>query len=101
MVLEKHVYENVPHFNLYALKSCGKRVLMTKDHILPQSKGGNNDNDNLQTMCSECNNLKDNTTLSPEQIRDLKSLYDALENKIKNVNDRKKFINLYKFIMGN
>jgi hypothetical protein len=68
MVLEKHVYENVPHFNLYAKKECGKKVLMTKDHIIPQSKGGTNENENLQTMCSECNNLKENTVISLEQI---------------------------------
>jgi 5-methylcytosine-specific restriction endonuclease McrA len=54
------------HFNLYATEIVpksvsvrGKReILMTKDHIIPKSKGGNNHYTNLQTMCVRCNNLK-------------------------------------------
>lgn len=42
------------HFNLYA-KEDGKTRLMTKDHIIPKSKGGPNHLDNLQTMCDRCN----------------------------------------------
>lgn len=45
------------HFNLYAVKD-GKEILMTKDHIVPFSKGGKNHTDNYQTMCSECNRDK-------------------------------------------
>jgi 5-methylcytosine-specific restriction endonuclease McrA len=50
-----------PHLNMYAVLN-GEEILMTKDHYVPQSKGGNNDLDNLQTMCSRCNRLKDNIT---------------------------------------
>jgi 5-methylcytosine-specific restriction endonuclease McrA len=42
------------HFNLYAIYE-GKSRLMTKDHIIPSSKGGKNHLDNLQTMCDQCN----------------------------------------------
>jgi 5-methylcytosine-specific restriction endonuclease McrA len=50
---------NKYHLNLYALDGNGNEVLMTKDHIIPRSKGGSNHHENLQTMCSRCNGLKD------------------------------------------
>ena len=46
--------EEAPHANLYAVKD-GKEILMTKDHIIPTSKGGRNIPENLQTMCAVCN----------------------------------------------
>lgn len=46
------------HLNLYALDENGKEVLMTKDHIIPKSKGGKNKLENYQTMCCRCNNNK-------------------------------------------
>lgn len=43
------------HFNLYAEDG----TLMTKDHIVPTSRGGRyNAVDNLQTMCVKCNRAK-------------------------------------------
>lgn len=42
------------HFNLYARKN-EKDILMTKDHIIPKSKGGKNCLNNYQPMCAECN----------------------------------------------
>lgn len=47
-----------PHLNLYAVNSDGERVLMTKDHLIPKSKGGKDKLDNLNTMCFPCNVLK-------------------------------------------
>jgi len=46
------------HFNLYAADEAGNDVLMTKDHIVPKSKGGPNSLNNYQTMCVECNRIK-------------------------------------------
>ena len=46
------------HFNLYAIDDEGDEVLMTKDHIIPHSKGGQNNIDNYRTMCKICNELK-------------------------------------------
>jgi 5-methylcytosine-specific restriction endonuclease McrA len=43
------------HFNLYGFNEKGKEVMLTKDHIIPRSKGGSNDIGNYQTMCSKCN----------------------------------------------
>lgn len=42
------------HFNLYA----DDGTLMTKDHIIPKSKGGLNKVSNMQTMCEPCNKAK-------------------------------------------
>lgn len=59
---EKHTNkENRYHLNLYAIDKNGKEVLMTKDHIIPKSKGGRNILDNYQCMCVNCNCKKGNT----------------------------------------
>lgn len=44
------------HFNLFT----DEGVLMTKDHIIPKSKGGLNTLDNYQVMCTHCNTKKGN-----------------------------------------
>jgi hypothetical protein len=41
--------------NLYAIDKNGNEILMTKDHIVPKSKGGANALYNYQPMCSHCN----------------------------------------------
>lgn len=38
-------------------------IPLTVDHIIPKSKGGTNDMDNLQPMCYTCNQLKGNKIL--------------------------------------
>jgi hypothetical protein len=48
------------HFNLYGKDNNGDLVLFTKDHIVPKSKGGKDNIENMQTMCIECNNHKGN-----------------------------------------
>lgn len=63
-----------PHFNLYGEEN-GRLVLMTKDHILPKSKGGENVLHNYQTMCSICNNLKGNYDLTAEEIFELRTIH--------------------------
>jgi hypothetical protein len=49
----------IPYFNLYT--DCG--TLMTQDHIYPKSKGGLGTIENLQPMCSHCNNRKSDNIL--------------------------------------
>lgn len=42
---------------------CGKRLTLgtaTKDHVIPESKGGKTNMLNLVAACKKCNNLKDN-----------------------------------------
>ena len=49
------------HFNLYGVDSeTGEDILITKDHIVPVSKGGKSNIANLQTMCCRCNFEKGN-----------------------------------------
>lgn len=48
----------MPHFNMYGLDAKMREILMTQDHIIPRSKGGTNQMDNLQTMCERCNSKK-------------------------------------------
>jgi hypothetical protein len=67
-ILEAHRRFETPHLNLYHVqdeqdleyKKLTKDglVLMTKDHIIPKSKGGPSSLENLQTMCSICNGKK-------------------------------------------
>lgn len=45
---------------LYAVDQDGEEVMMTKDHIIPVSKGGKNTLENYQTMCRKCNVQKGN-----------------------------------------
>ena len=46
------------HLNLYGRDECGKEIMMTKDHIVPRSKGGENRLSNYQPMCYRCNQKK-------------------------------------------
>lgn len=56
---EKSVDTDPYHFNLYA-ETDGEFILMTKDHIVPVSKGGSNYHENYQVMCYNCNQEKGN-----------------------------------------
>lgn len=42
----------------YTCKWCGTRKHLAVDHIIPESKGGTLDLDNLQTLCRSCNSSK-------------------------------------------
>lgn len=75
-VLESQAETIKPHFNLYATVG-EKEILFTKDHIFPKSKGGANELENYQTMCSPCNRLKSDTWSEPSCIVDLPTHKDA------------------------
>lgn len=49
---------NRAHFNLYGITDSGRVEMLTKDHIVPVSKGGLDELDNYQTMCNTCNERK-------------------------------------------
>jgi hypothetical protein len=50
------------HFNLYGMRD-GKEVMLTKDHVIPKSKGGANTLANYQVMCFDCNIEKADTLI--------------------------------------
>lgn len=45
------------HYNLYGI-SDGREILMTRDHVVPLSRGGTDKLENQQTMCIYCNQRK-------------------------------------------
>ena len=53
----EHVKKNEKdwHLNLYALTYELREILMTRDHIIPKSKGGSDGLKNSQTLCTHCN----------------------------------------------
>ena len=53
-----HDGEESFHLNLYALDDAGEEVLLTKDHIVPKSKDGDDHISNYQPMCAPCNEQK-------------------------------------------
>lgn len=81
MILERHLGVGTPtrvrqpHFNLYSASPDGL-TLMTRDHILPKSKGGKDTLDNYQTMCEPCNMLKGSDLVDMEIVRERRRQYD-------------------------
>lgn len=47
---------------------CGSSFDLTLDHILPKSRGGKNDFDNLQTLCGKCNREKDREIIDYRKV---------------------------------
>lgn len=42
----------------FTCQRCESRLRLTVDHKLARSKGGTNDEDNLETLCRSCNSTK-------------------------------------------
>lgn len=86
-----------PELNLFA-EEYGEDILMTQDHIIPQSKGGSNNLDNLQTMCSICNNIKGNSDLDLNELLLLRAHFNLAKERVLEFNNLTKFYNLeFKF----
>lgn len=79
MILDLNPGDSSPHFNLYAEEN-GQLLLMTKDHKIPKSKGGEDRMENYSTMCAKCNNLKGNANISDEQVRVLRDTESNLNH---------------------
>ncbi len=98
----KKLMENRPTRNLimkrdgYKCLYCGATENLTLDHIMPQSRGGENSWENLATSCGSCNVKKGNRT--PEEakmplLKEVKRPYNKLHLTINtsNVSDWKDF----------
>ena len=48
----------------HACLKCSSTEALTIDHVVPLSKGGDNSDDNLQTLCHRCNSAKGDATKS-------------------------------------
>lgn len=77
-LLEQCQDSETAHFNMYGVQN-NQDILMTRDHVVPRSKGGGNTNENYATMCIICNNLKGDLELNPSQIGELR---DILNNNL-------------------
>jgi len=47
----------------YACQSCDSEDVLEIDHVIPISRGGSSDDDNLQVLCAFCNRSKGAKTL--------------------------------------
>src|SRR5581483_3441989 len=73
MFLQAHDEEII--FGLYG-EEHGQLVMLNKDHIISVRLGGSSDIENLQLMCSICNNLKSHYLFNNEQVKSLRKIYD-------------------------
>ena len=84
LVIPLNKIRNDIHLNLYCYTNGQKNeyVLMTQDHIIPRSLGGNNGLNNLQVMCEFCNSKKENK-ITKRDIKRLTATEEGRKNLIK------------------
>lgn len=79
VVIHRHKNENseVQHTDVFALDDK-RLVMMTLDHILPESLGGKSDITNYRVMCRDCNQARSNVLTNDE----IKMICERLEDYI-------------------
>lgn len=113
----KNIRDKVFKRDGYRCVRCGasnKEKRLEVDHIIPISRGGTNDIDNLQTLCWECNKdkgavipdlgLKHDIEIKENELKTLNRLLQENKNKLNtstNENDRKKYANKIKQLEKN
>lgn len=68
--------EGTRHVDIFAESPTRGLVMLTVDHILPVSWGGNNSVTNKQIMCHICNNKKANVLKKAELVSIVRNLSD-------------------------
>lgn len=83
-----------PVLNLWAIQPSGKHILMTRDHILPESKGGWSATFNLDPLCHSCNQKKADKFNKIQYLRHfiLKSKYLFVEYFTKSIKKIVKYL---------
>lgn len=54
----KRIFAKIANKYNFECVNCGSKENLTIDHIRPISKGGTNEEDNLQILCKSCNSKK-------------------------------------------
>ena len=85
-------HPNFTRFNVFlrdkfTCQYCGAKKDLTFDHLLPKSKGGITDWENVITACSKCNTSKGNKTLKEAKLLSKRQTFEPsisfLQEKIK------------------
>lgn len=80
LLQKSHVSDKNPHLNMFHVGDGGSMALMTKDHIVPVSRGGLDIFDNVQTMCASHNGKKGNSYLPIEIAAKIREAIAGLRN---------------------
>ena len=58
--MRKIVRDRILKKSNYQCVRCGSKTNLEVDHIIPLSRGGREDEDNMQILCKKCNGKKHN-----------------------------------------
>ncbi len=81
---DKYFDNNSSNHGWYTCVRCGRKLRkgdVDIDHIIPQSRGGRDNLDNLQCMCKHCNRSKRDDI-------DYRTATDYARNTVKNTSNR-------------
>lgn len=68
-------WEHIKKIGNYQCAKCGKKepdIILTRDHIIPVSKGGSDNKENIQPLCRSCNASKYNKLLDESEAHNAK-----------------------------
>jgi len=65
-------WENLKKLHNFKCVKCGEIKKLTKDHIIPLSKGGSDFIENIQPLCKNCNSKKWANIENPELLEEVK-----------------------------